>query len=113
MAELQRLKSMAECEHLELLTLCLVNACVRNSLEDLHAGIFPSSERGDFSDMKVVSPHGEIAWTKLGRISDAEMKELMTTVVNRVFTFLLNPDQHINYFTFPRGWERPVVDNNM
>ena len=28
----------AECVHLEKMVLCLVNACVRNPLEDLHAG---------------------------------------------------------------------------
>jgi hypothetical protein len=45
------------------MALCLVNACVRNSLEDLHAGIFPSSERG-FSDVRVVSPYGQTPGTK-------------------------------------------------
>ncbi len=51
--------------------------CVRNSyLEDLHAGMFPSSQTGDYTDVKVVSPYGEIAWNRLGRISDEEMKRL-------------------------------------
>jgi len=32
--------------------------CVRNSsLEDLHAGIFPSSKTGDYTDVTVVSPY--------------------------------------------------------
>ena len=32
-------------------TLALVEQCVRNTgLEDLHAGIFPSSKTGDYSD---------------------------------------------------------------
>ena len=53
----------AECGHLEKMALCLVNSCVRNPLEDLHAGIFPSSER-DFSDVKVVSPYEEIPGTR-------------------------------------------------
>src|SRR5438093_9756136 len=49
--------------------------CVRNSsLEELHAGTFPSSKTGDYTDVKVVSPYGEIAWNQLGRISDEEMK---------------------------------------
>jgi hypothetical protein len=35
--------------------------CVRNAgTEDLHAGIFPAIGTGDCSDMKVVSPFGEI-----------------------------------------------------
>jgi hypothetical protein len=74
--------SDAECARPEVMALCLVNACVRNSLEDLQ-GIFPSSESGDFTDVKVVSPYGEIPWNQVGRISDAEMKELMITIVNR------------------------------
>ena len=51
--------------------------CVRNSyLEDLHAGIFPSSKTGDYADVKVISPYGEIAWNRVSRISDDEMKHL-------------------------------------
>jgi hypothetical protein len=96
MAEPQKLNTMAKHGHLELMTVCLVTACVRNALEDVHAGIFPSSVSGDFMDVKVVSPYGEIPWNKLGRIWDAEMREFMITVVNRGFTFLLNPEQHIN-----------------
>ncbi len=47
--------------------------CVRNSyLEDLHAGLSPSSKTGDYTDVKVMSPYGEIAWNRLGRISDEE-----------------------------------------
>ena len=63
--------------------------CFRNSkLEDLHAGTFPCSEADDYSDVKVVSPYGEIAWNKLSRLSDPEMKALMIDVVNRCDTFL-------------------------
>lgn len=63
--------------------------CVRNSsLEDLHAGMFPSSKTGDYTDVKVVSPYGEIAWNRLGRISDEEMRRLSTDIVNRLYTFL-------------------------
>jgi hypothetical protein len=36
-----------------------VEVCVRNTLiEGLHAGIFPGSETGDYSDVKVVTPYG-------------------------------------------------------
>ncbi len=46
----------------------MLNHCVRNSsLEDLHAGIFPSSQTGDYTDVKVVSPDGEIAWDRASR----------------------------------------------
>ena len=48
---------------------------VRNNtdLETLHVGTTPSSKTGDFSDVKVVSPYGEIEWGRLSRISDKEM----------------------------------------
>ena len=63
--------------------------CVRNTfLEDLHSGITPSSQAGDYSDVKVVTPYGEIPWQKLSRLSDDEMKRLMQEVVNKVYTFL-------------------------
>jgi hypothetical protein len=57
----------------------IVDKAIRNHLEDIHAGIFPSSKTGDFSDVKVVTPYGEIPWTELSRISDPEMRELMLT----------------------------------
>ena len=45
--------------------------CVRNSsLEDLHAGVFPSSKTGDYTDVKVVSPYGEIAWNRVYTLPD-------------------------------------------
>ena len=50
-------------------------------IEDLHAGINPSSQSG-------VTPHGEISWERLGRFSDDEMKVLMIDVVNRCYQFL-------------------------
>jgi hypothetical protein len=63
--------------------------CFRNSkLEDLHAGIYPSSQSGDYSDVKVVTPYGEISWERLGRFSDDEMKALMIDVVERCYEFL-------------------------
>jgi ligand-binding SRPBCC domain-containing protein len=63
--------------------------CFRNSrLEDLHAGIYPSSQIGDYSDVKVVTPYGEIPWERLGRFSDDEMKLLMIDVVDHCYEFL-------------------------
>ena len=41
--------------------------CFRNSgLEDHHSGITPSSQAGDYSDVKVVTPYGEIPWKHQG-----------------------------------------------
>jgi hypothetical protein len=63
--------------------------CFRNTaLEDFHAGAFPSSRAGDYSDVKVVSPYGEIGWERLSRLSDEEMKALMIDVVNHCYDFL-------------------------
>ncbi len=68
--------------------------CVRNTyLEDLHSGVTPSSKTGDYSDVKVVTPYGEIPWQKLSRISDAEMKRLMKEIVNKLYTFLHRQDE--------------------
>jgi hypothetical protein len=65
-------------------------ACVRRGyLEKLHAGITPVSRTGDYSDVKVVDAEGrEIPWNQVSRIDQAEMKTLMTGVVNRIYTFL-------------------------
>jgi len=63
--------------------------CFRNSkLEDLHTGTSPSSKTGDYSDVKVVTPYGEIPWNNLSRLNDDEMKELMIDVVNRCDKYL-------------------------
>jgi hypothetical protein len=49
----------------------MVLQCFRNSLlEDLHAGISPSSAAGDYSDVTVSSPYGVIPWPKVSRLND-------------------------------------------
>ncbi|MGO9896115.1 MAG: hypothetical protein ACLPX8_18105, partial [Bryobacteraceae bacterium] len=49
----------------------LVLQCVRNStLEDLHAGIAPSSVSGDYSAVTVTSPHGAIPLPRVSRLND-------------------------------------------
>jgi hypothetical protein len=65
-------------------------ACVRRGyLEKLHAGVPPVTRSGDYSDVKVIDADGrEIAWNEVSRISQDEMKTLMTGVVNRIHTFL-------------------------
>lgn len=103
----------AESCDLELLAKALVETCMRNSeLENLHAGRFPSSERGDFSDVKVVTPYGEIPWPQLSRISDAEMKVLMIDVVDRVFTCLSFPEELARIGGAAR-WDRPELHPDM
>jgi hypothetical protein len=50
------------------LALALVEHCVRNtSIEELHAGIVSASLAGDYSDVKVVTPFGEIPWMQISR----------------------------------------------
>jgi hypothetical protein len=94
-------------------TLALVEQCVRNTdLEDLHAGIFPSSKTGDYSDVKIVSPYGEIPWTNLSRLSDEEMKALMIEVTNKVFTFLTHTEDLLVLGDAAR-WNKPELDPHM
>src|ERR1700730_14657030 len=67
----------------------LVLQCVRNShLENLHAGMAPSSAAGDYADVTVTSPFGAIPWPRLSRFNDEEMKQLMIDVVDRTYQFL-------------------------
>ena len=67
----------------------LAQQCFRNTmLEDLHAGITPSSQTGDYTDVVVRSPYGEIPWPRLSRLSDEEMKALMIDVVNKTYRTL-------------------------
>ena len=63
--------------------------CVRNSvLEDFHAGIVPRTATGDYSDVVVHTPDGQIPWNQLSRISDEEMKLLMQDIVNHTYRFI-------------------------
>jgi hypothetical protein len=68
--------------------LIVLNSFRNGPLEGIHAGTSPSSKTGDYSDVKIVSPFGEIPWTELSRISQEEMKELMIFSVNHVFSIL-------------------------
>jgi hypothetical protein len=65
---------------------------VRNNteLEDLHAGIVPHSRIGDYSDVKVVTPCGEIEWSETSRISDEEMRYLMLSIERALEATLLS-----------------------
>ena len=67
----------------------MAQQCFRNTeLENLHAERVPDSITGDYTDVKVVTPHGEIAWSELSRLNNKEMKILMIEVVNKTYTFL-------------------------
>jgi len=89
--------------------------CVRNTfLEDLHAGTIPSSNTQDYSDIKVVSPYGEIPWNNLSRIGDDEMRQLMKEIVNKIYSVLLRMDdpefiERLNRYSKRRtyNWDEP------
>jgi hypothetical protein len=77
-------------EVLKRLAKYLAQQCFRNTmLEDLHAGISPDSQIGDYTDVVVRSPYGEIPWPDLSRLSDEEMKALMINVVNKTYHTLM------------------------
>jgi hypothetical protein len=60
------------------LALGLAVTCVRNTcIENVHAGIEPASAAGDYSDVKIVTPFGEIPWARASRITNDEMREFM------------------------------------
>lgn len=94
---------------------CIVLMCFRNSkLENIHAGIVPQTEAGDYSDVFVTTPEGTIPWNKTSKISDAMMKELMIDVVNKTNNFLLKMhDEEFLIKTleysreFTKGWDEP------
>ena len=91
----------------------IVLHCMRNTrLEDLHAGVYPDSATGDYTDVKVVSPYGEIPWDKASRISDAEMRSLMRQCVNRVYTYLLHLETSKG-FKMDCRWDPPELDPEM
>ena len=91
----------------------IVLHCMHNTrLEDLHAGVYPDSATGDYTDVKVVSPYGEIPWNKASRISDAEMRSLMRQCVNRVYTYLLHLETSRG-FKIDCCWDPPELDPEM
>jgi len=96
------------------LALAMAVLCVRSTcIENIHAGK-GQSEIGDFSDVKVVTPKGEIPWNEVSRISDDEMREFMKEVVNKLYTYLLRLDdrafvERMNHLAMrlTRKWDAP------
>jgi hypothetical protein len=98
------------------LALGIAVKCVRNTfLEQLHAGTIPSSNTDDYSDVKVATPYGEIAFrTQLSRISDDEVRHLMMEVVDKLYSVLLRLDdpafvESVKQFgkRWAAGWDEP------
>jgi len=91
--------------------------CVRNtSIENIHAGRAVRSKAGDYSDVTVVTPYGEIPWTDVSRISQDEMKTFNKEVVNKIFTVLImlgrgcEMKEGPNAFYAPHNWDMPEID---
>ncbi|MCC5993905.1 MAG: hypothetical protein JJT99_15435 [Rhodobacteraceae bacterium] len=95
--------------------------CVRNTqLERLHAGLGPITRTGDYSDVFVVDADGRrIPWTEVSHIDDAEMRDLMRTIVNRLYTFHLEADdpklqdQIERWMGAAMKWDEPEIDRRM
>ena len=83
--------------------------CVRNTfLEELHAGKWPVSTKGDYTDVKVIDGEGrEIPWNELSRLNDDEMKKLMKQIVNRVYTFFMRAEDP-RYQAAVDRWSGPI-----
>jgi hypothetical protein len=108
-------------DELKLVAKAVALHCVRNTqLEDLHSGTFPCSASGDYSDVKVVTPYGEIPWNQLSRISDPEMKALMREIVDCIYTFHKRLDDPRAAGILLDGakqrtkkWDEPKMDERM
>jgi len=85
---------------------------VRNELENLHSGITPCSKKGDNSDIKVITPYGEIPWKNLSRINNKEMRELMLNIEDVIYkvleywNFLKTNDKENFEKIFIKSWEK-------
>ena len=103
---------------LSLFTKALVATCVRNGyLETLHAGIQPASKTGDYSDVKVVTPYGEIPWRDVSKFDDDQMKILIKDIVDSIHTVLLQENDSKYLLEFIRSarpyfadWDEPKIN---
>ena len=93
----------------------IVLKCFRNSiLEDLHAGTVPDSKCGDYTDVVVRTPFGEIPWNDLSRLDDAEMKALMIDAVNVTYHLIqeLFDEEHGGELLLKLAAQDPAPDWN-
>ena len=95
--------------------------CLRNTqLETLHSGLTPVTRTGDYSDVFVVDADGRrMPWSEASRIDDAEMRQLMQEIVNRLYTFHLEANDPKLQATIERWmgvamkWDEPEIDHRM
>lgn len=100
----------------EELAKAIVAYAFRNGpLENIHAGRGPVSHTGDFSDVTVVDAAGNrLPWNDVSRVSQAEMKAMMQTAVNRVYAALAHEgdaefekDVLAHALKYTLAWDKP------
>lgn len=92
--------------------------CVRNTkLEDIHAGLAPVTRTGDYSDVVVLDAEGrKIPWAEVSHIDDAQMRDLMKDIVNRLYTFQIRIDDPAfrswidHWAAVAEKWDDPELD---
>jgi len=74
----------------------------------------------DYSDVFVVDADGRrIPWTEVSHIDDAEMRDLMRIIVNRLYTFHLEADdpklqaQIERWMGTAMKWDEPELDQRI
>ena len=86
----------------------------------IHAGKTPVTRTGDWSGVIVVDADGNrIPWTDVSHISDDQMRHLMRTIVNRLYTFHLCADdpglqaEVERWMAVAGKWDEPELDHRM
>ena len=100
----------------EAMTMAMM--CFRNTmLEDIHAGLTPVTQTGDFSDVMVIdADERKIPWPEVSHFGDDTMQDLMKQVVNRLCTFHLLADDPrfqdaiARWEAVARRWDEPELD---
>jgi hypothetical protein len=108
-------------KHSAELAKTLTAMCVRNAdIENIHAGKFPITKTGDYSDVKIIDADGnEYSWDKVSHITNGEMKALMKGIVNRLYTFFMQGDdprfdKNMCYHKrFTRNWDEAEIDEKL
>jgi hypothetical protein len=92
--------------------------CVRNTkLEGIHTGLVPVTKTGDYSDVVVLDAEGrKIPWAEVSHIDDAQMRELMKEIVNKLYTFQMRIDDPTfqawidRWAAIAAKWDEPELD---
>lgn len=91
---------------------------VRNTsiIEYIHAGTFPRTKTGDYSDVKVIDAEGrEIRWNDVAHITQEQMKAFNKEVVNNFYEYLVKSEtpEYIEELSkaglFAWNWDDPEL----